>query len=144
MKIESAYSSKIDCRINYNDEKEMIALFEEAKTISSASVYRFLEELAYQPIRLSKPTLKRLTFVLNYVDKNFTDPFKKIALSALVLKFDGKHLPLKKGLVQMQQIRVKKQYALLNIISSAIKRNRNTYMVENFYQSIITEYSKTI
>ena len=143
---EIAYYEKIDCRLDYSNTEEMISLFQEAKLLSPESVYRFLEELGNPSIRTYKfkSLKKKIQSVLNYVDANFNDPLKKIALTAIDAKFNRGYLPIKKALILMYK--VKKHpgyYSLLNIINYSSRRNQNIKMVDNLYDTIIQDWKET-
>lgn len=144
MNLETEYSEKIDCGLNYDDLAEMINLFKEGQLISDRSVFRFLEEIFKCPLYRykSKRVIKNLYLILNYVNVNFEHPLKRIVFKVIITKLNGDGLPIRRGLKLMNKIKIfKKYYSVLNIIYFSVRRNNNINMVEHLYDAIIREWN---
>ena len=141
--LEADYSEKIDCRLDYYNLEHLKALFEEAKSISSECVFRFLEEVFNAPRKKSGHYNENLCLILNYANPRFEHPLKYIVLYAGISKLNGDLLPAKKVLTYMNEIkRFRNNFAALNVIRASIRFNTKFYMVDDFYESIVQHWSR--
>ena len=73
---EQEYSEKIDCTFRLKNLEELIILFEEAKSISIQSVFRFLEEIFSASKRDFRKNKENYFFILNHVNSRFDHSLK--------------------------------------------------------------------
>lgn len=148
MDLEIKFSYKIDCALNYSSRAEMLCLFEESKSISPKSIFRFLEELFNVPLYNYKSInfLKNIEFILNYINKQFNHPLKEIIFHAGVSKLNNNLLPVKKVIEYLNEIsKYREYYAALNIVISSCKRNNIFFIVtEELYNSILEKWTKPL
>ncbi len=143
--IEASFSNKIDCHLDYRSREQMLNLFEESKSISPKSIYRFLEELFNAPLYKHKSIalFKNIECVLNYIYKDFDHPLKKIIFVAGISKLNNTLLSTKKALVYLKEVsNFNGYYAALNIVESSSRRNNRDIIIDNLYDSIISHWER--
>jgi len=136
--LEQQYSEKIDCTFHLKNFEELIILFEEAKSISVQSVFRFLEEVFLTSKRNFQLNKENYFLILNYVNSRFDHPIKWLVFYTGICKINGNKLPVKKVLIYMNELKKYYQFfAALNIVKGSVRYNSKINMVEDFYDEII-------
>lgn len=142
--IEISFSYRIDCNLNYYKLDQLLSQFEESKSISSSSIYRFLEELFCAPVWQCKSKIlnRNIEFMLNYIYRSFEHPLKDVIFTAGISKLNNTLLPPKKGLIYLKMIsKYQGHYAALNIVEGSCKRNNWHILIEQLYHKIIKEWA---
>lgn len=104
--IEKEFMNEIDCIFPYSDKTKCLQLIDKAVSISPASVYAIVYELAYLPNNENREALaSTLLELLDVIDCKFEHPLKAMVFEVVRVLIHGQHISAEESNSKMLELK---------------------------------------